>query len=76
MHPGDVLIVYSDGVTEALDIEGQEFGEERLIAILKERHAQTATSILEGIVDGVRAFARGAAQYDDVTAMVVKFTGP
>jgi serine phosphatase RsbU (regulator of sigma subunit) len=75
MQPGDVLIVYSDGVTEALDIEGQEFGEERLITILKDRHAEHATSILEGIVEGVRAFARGAAQYDDVTAMVVKFTG-
>jgi serine phosphatase RsbU (regulator of sigma subunit) len=75
MQTGDVLIVYSDGVTEALDIEGQEFGEERLIAILKERHTDHATVILEGIVEGVRTFARGAAQYDDVTAMVVKFTG-
>jgi sigma-B regulation protein RsbU (phosphoserine phosphatase) len=75
LQPGDVLVVYSDGVTEALDIEGQEFGEERLISILKDRHAEDATAILESVIDGVMSFSRGAAQYDDVTAMVVKFTG-
>ena len=75
LQVGDVLIVYSDGVTEALDIEGQEFGEERLIAILKERYTEEATAILDGIVESVRVFARGAAQYDDVTAMVVKYSG-
>ncbi len=75
LEAGDVLIVYSDGVTEALDVDGQEFGEERLIAVLKDMHTEEASDILEGIVEGVRAFARGAAQYDDVTAMVVKYTG-
>ena len=75
LQVNDVLIVYSDGVTEALDIEGQEFGEERLIGILKERHTEDATSILERVIEGVMSFSRGAAQYDDVTAMVVKFTG-
>ncbi len=75
LQVNDVLIVYSDGVTEALDIEGQEFGEERLIGILKERHTEDATSILESVIEGVMNFSRGAAQYDDVTAMVVKFTG-
>lgn len=72
---GDVLIVYSDGVTEALDVQGQEFGEERLLAILTERHTQDATSILDAIVESVGAFSRGVAQHDDVTAMVVKYTG-
>ena len=75
LQAGDVLIVYTDGVTEALDVEGQEFGEERLVSILTQRHAEEATAILDAIVDGVNTFARGAAQHDDVTAMVVKFTG-
>ena len=75
MDPGDVLIVYTDGVTEALDVEGHEFGEERLVSILQQRHADDATPILEAVVDAVKTFARGAAQHDDVTAMVVKFTG-
>jgi sigma-B regulation protein RsbU (phosphoserine phosphatase) len=75
LEVGDVIIVYSDGVTEALDVYGNEFGEGRLIAILEQRHRDEAGAILDGIVDAVRTFARGAAQHDDVTAMVVKFTG-
>jgi serine phosphatase RsbU (regulator of sigma subunit) len=75
MQPGDVLIVYTDGVTEALNTEGQEFGEERLAAIAEQRHKEDAAAILQAIVQGVQTFARGAAQHDDVTAMVVKFTG-
>ncbi len=75
LTPGDVLIIYTDGVTEALDVNGHEFGEERLIAILKQRHTDEATAILEAVVDAVKTFARGAAQHDDVTAMVVKFKG-
>jgi sigma-B regulation protein RsbU (phosphoserine phosphatase) len=71
----DVLVVYSDGVTEALNVEGEEFGEDRLVRIVSERHAEDAAAILNAIVHGVQTFARGAAQYDDVTAMVVKFTG-
>jgi sigma-B regulation protein RsbU (phosphoserine phosphatase) len=72
---GEVLVVYSDGVTEALNVEGEEFGEDRLAAIVAEHHAQDAPAILNAIVRGVQGFARGAAQHDDVTAMVVKFTG-
>ena len=75
LQTGDVLIVYSDGVTEALDVDGQEFGEDRLAAIAEQRHGEDANAILTAIVDGVQTFARGAAQHDDVTAMVVKFTG-
>jgi sigma-B regulation protein RsbU (phosphoserine phosphatase) len=72
---GNVLVVYSDGVTEALNVEGQEFGEDRLAALLEQRYADDASVILEAIVAEVQAFARGAAQHDDVTAMVVKFNG-
>jgi sigma-B regulation protein RsbU (phosphoserine phosphatase) len=61
--------------TEALNTEGEEFGEDRLVSILAERHADDAAAILSAIVHGVQTFARGAAQHDDVTAMVVKFTG-
>jgi serine phosphatase RsbU (regulator of sigma subunit)/pSer/pThr/pTyr-binding forkhead associated (FHA) protein len=75
LAPGDVLVVYSDGVTEALNVEGSEFGEERLTTIVTERRREDAVSILNAIVNDVQAFARGAAQHDDVTAMVVKFAG-
>ena len=75
LQPGDVLIVYTDGVTEALNTEGQEFGEERLAEIAEQRHKEDAAAILQAIVLGVQTFARGAAQHDDVTAMVVKYIG-
>jgi serine phosphatase RsbU (regulator of sigma subunit) len=75
LDPGDVLVVYSDGVTEALDVDGQEFGEERLVELLQQHHHEEATAILDRIIERVQTFSRGVSQHDDVTAMVVKFTG-
>ena len=75
LQTDDVLVVYSDGVTEALNVEGEEFGEERLANVVREHHASGAVAILDAIVHAVQTFARGAAQHDDVTAMAVKFTG-
>jgi phosphoserine phosphatase RsbU/P len=74
MASGDVLVVYSDGVTEALNVQEEEFGEERLAAILEQRHTEEAAAIMDAIVEAVQTFARGAPQHDDVTAMVVKYT--
>jgi sigma-B regulation protein RsbU (phosphoserine phosphatase) len=75
LRKGDVIVVYSDGVTEALDVQGQEFGEERLIKILQERSTDAATAILDAIVEEVKTFSAGVPQHDDVTAMVVRYTG-
>jgi serine phosphatase RsbU (regulator of sigma subunit) len=75
LYRGDVLVVYSDGVTEALNVEGEEFGEERLGALLQTHQHENAESILDVIIHAVQEFARGAPQHDDVTAMVVKFIG-
>lgn len=75
LQPGDVLTIYSDGVTEALDVHGEEFGEERLIAILEEHRTDEAELILNRIVEAVQTFARGAAQHDDVTVLILKYVG-
>jgi sigma-B regulation protein RsbU (phosphoserine phosphatase) len=75
LDPGDVVVIFSDGVTEALDIHGQEFGEDRLIDLVKQYQSSDACSILERIVQDVQSFARGAAQHDDVTALVLKYAG-
>jgi serine phosphatase RsbU (regulator of sigma subunit) len=75
MRQGDVLVIYSDGVTEALDVHGEEFGEDRLKAVLDQHRAAEATDILSAIVSAVQTFARGAAQHDDVTLLVVKYVG-
>ena len=76
LKPGDTLVVYSDGVTEAHNVAGEEFGEARLVTVLERYTRGSAAIVLEQIINAVKEFARGAEQYDDVTALVVKYTGP
>lgn len=75
LQPGDVLTIYSDGVTEALDVHGEEFGEDRLIKLVEQHRSEDATVILNRVVEAVQAFARGAAQHDDVTVLILKYVG-
>jgi serine phosphatase RsbU (regulator of sigma subunit)/pSer/pThr/pTyr-binding forkhead associated (FHA) protein len=72
---GDVVVIYSDGVTEALDIHGQEFSEDRLIELVRQHYRTDAAALLDRVVQDVQTFARGAPQYDDVTALVIKYAG-
>ncbi|HYE87859.1 MAG TPA: SpoIIE family protein phosphatase [Vicinamibacterales bacterium] len=76
LKPGDTMVCYSDGVTEAHNVEGGEFGEARLVEVLEKYHRGSADVVLEQIINAVTEFAHGAEQYDDVTALVVKYTGP
>jgi sigma-B regulation protein RsbU (phosphoserine phosphatase) len=73
LTPGDVLVVYSDGVTEAVNPEGEEFGEERLAACLTSAPYESAAQVLGAVQDAVRQFAAGADVIDDVTVMVLRF---
>ena len=70
--PGDVLVVFSDGVTEAENNEGEEFGDDRLAACLKGVRSRSATETLDTIQRELSAFCGTAAARDDVTLMVVK----
>jgi phosphoserine phosphatase RsbU/P len=76
MKPGDTMVLYSDGVTEAHNVDGQEFGEARLVQVMERYTRGSADVVLEQIINAVTEFAHGAEQYDDVTALVVKYTGP
>ena len=76
MKPGDTLVLYSDGVTEAQNVAGEEFGEARLVQLMERYTRGSADIVLEQIINAVKEFAHGAEQYDDVTALVVKYTGP
>jgi sigma-B regulation protein RsbU (phosphoserine phosphatase) len=73
---GDTMVLYSDGVTEAQNVAGEEFGEARLVQVMERYTRGSADVVLEQIIDSVKEFAHGAEQYDDVTALVVKYTGP
>lgn len=75
LESGDWVIVYSDGVSEALSAEGEEFGEARLADVVRAHHEHEPRAMLEAILGRVREFTAGAPQSDDVTALVVKYLG-
>jgi sigma-B regulation protein RsbU (phosphoserine phosphatase) len=72
LAPGDLVLLYSDGITEAMDREAGQFSEERLIANLRE--PADAATLCARIVDAVNAFAAGAPQHDDMSLVVVRRT--
>ena len=72
---GDWLIVFSDGVSEALSAAGDEYGESRILTCVQNNLDQEPQALLEAMFSDVRDFARGAAQSDDITAMVLRFRG-
>ena len=72
----DQLVVFSDDVTEALNAAEQEFGDDRLVACLAEVTEKGAEPLLQHVFSGVERFTTGAAQHDDVTAMVVAYHSP
>jgi phosphoserine phosphatase RsbU/P len=71
--PGDALFVYSDGITEAFDVAGEEFGTERLEAALAEMHGRSAAALVGHILAATTDFAVGAEQSDDITAMALVY---
>jgi len=72
LSPGDVLVLYTDGITEATDLRGEEFGEQYLIESLRQHRELSCQALLSTIVDGVRQFS-AKEQHDDITAIVAKF---
>lgn len=72
MQPGDILVLYSDGVTEAQNGEEEEFGEERLQQVILQNCQRDAQGILQSVVDEVSQFVGSAPQYDDLTLVVAK----
>lgn len=75
LAPGDLVLVYSDGVTEARDTAGSEFGRERMIAAVSGCHGQPPATVRDQVVAAVTEFARGAPQADDVTVLVLRYRG-
>jgi len=73
LEPEDLLIIYSDGVTEAQNIHDELFGESRLIATLAGRAGQRACDVSAAIVAGINDFVGCAPQADDLTLIVVRF---
>ena len=75
LGPGDWLIVFSDGVSEAMSASGDEYGENRIVAVVEKNKNMEPPQLLEALFADVRAFTRGAPQSDDITAMVLRYGG-
>ena len=71
LRAGDSLLVYTDGVTDALNSAGAAFGYERLISALKDGSAQQPESTLDRLLHAVQAHAGDVAQTDDITAVML-----
>jgi sigma-B regulation protein RsbU (phosphoserine phosphatase) len=73
LEPGDLLVAYSDGVTEARNPDGEEFGEERLLACVRGNCNLAPSELLQCVFYAVNEFSAGAAQGDDLTLLVLRF---
>jgi len=71
LEPEDILALYTDGVTEAFDAAGEEFGEDRLIGALRRHRASASEALLASLLDEVRAFSPHE-QHDDITLIVAR----
>jgi len=73
LAPGDALLLYTDGVTEALNGEGEEFGEERLLESARQNSQLCLRELLAAVADQARSFSPHE-QADDITLIVAKCT--
>ncbi|MEL7564052.1 MAG: SpoIIE family protein phosphatase [Dehalobacterium sp.] len=72
LEPGDILYLYTDGVTEATDTQGELYGETRLKIVLDRTAARPLGDILRTVKADIDTFAKGAPQFDDITMLALK----
>ena len=75
LKPGDVFVFATDGIFEAMNEAGKEFGALRLSQVVRDNRTQSARAIVDAIFDAVLSFRGPAPQIDDMTAVAVKITG-
>jgi sigma-B regulation protein RsbU (phosphoserine phosphatase) len=76
MAPGDLILLYTDGVTEAMNPAQALYGEPRLLETTAARSGAEAQALCSGLSEDVRAFAAGAEQSDDITLLALRYRGP
>jgi sigma-B regulation protein RsbU (phosphoserine phosphatase) len=72
LNPGDILVVYSDGLTDAQNKQDQMFGEERLLQIIREEGRLGSQAIKQKLLNAIEEFTEGTPQTDDITLVVVE----
>lgn len=76
LEPGDTLVLFSDGVTEAADLQEQMFGVPRLSELLAGQHEAPLDQLQKKVVDSVEEFVHGASQADDITLLLIRYRVP
>ena len=72
INSGDILLIYSDGISEAMNEKMEEFGEERLLAIVEKNRKNSAVSLIDNILDAVNLHFGTSPQNDDMTIIILK----
>jgi sigma-B regulation protein RsbU (phosphoserine phosphatase) len=72
LEPGDCLVLYSDGVTDAENEAGEEFGEARLLDVLRADAHRPAEALISDVLAAIDSFVGYAPQFDDITLLVVQ----
>jgi sigma-B regulation protein RsbU (phosphoserine phosphatase) len=72
IHPGDLLVMYSDGITEAMNPADDQFGREHLADLLREGRQLPLDGLTAKVVDAVKAHAGNAPQSDDITLVAIR----
>ena len=76
LEPGDTVLLISDGVLEAMSPDGQVFGVERMLEVVRENRTGCASEIIDGLYRAIRNFTQRDRTADDVTVVVIRLTGP
>jgi sigma-B regulation protein RsbU (phosphoserine phosphatase) len=74
LDPGQLIVMYSDGITEAMNADEEEFGEDRLEKVIRNNSTKNAYEILEIILNSIREFVKDVPQMDDQTVVILKRT--
>jgi predicted ATPase/serine phosphatase RsbU (regulator of sigma subunit) len=72
LNPGDVVVLYTDGITEAENLEGAQYGQDRLIEVIQRHWQQSAAEIRQAVIDDVRRHIGEQKVYDDITLVAIK----
>ena len=73
LSPGDSLVLYTDGITEAMDPDGELYEDQRLLEHASQSAGKSAKEICENIVASVHSFAMNHPQSDDITCLVIQY---
>jgi transposase len=72
LHKGDILVIYTDGITEAMNTRKDQYGEARLIQVIKENAHLTPAEFVNALNESIAQFTQGAEQNDDITVVAIK----